>query len=110
VIDFRNAGNNRFLAVRELKIQFFPLVAGPFLKVSYEFSGLKAKSLKRRSDQRYAHFSIIGMLIFQSVCLSEGSRYSLQQAKHLQSIQNPEEPVFWQPGCFPALSGAGASR
>jgi len=31
VIDFRNAGNNRFLAVRELKIQFFPLVAGPFL-------------------------------------------------------------------------------
>ena len=29
VIDFRNAGNNRFLAVRELKIQFFPLVAGP---------------------------------------------------------------------------------
>jgi len=34
VIDFRNAGNNRFLAVRELKIQFFPLVAGPFLKVS----------------------------------------------------------------------------
>jgi len=27
----------------------------------YEFSGLKSKSLKRRSDQRYAHFSIIGM-------------------------------------------------
>jgi len=50
---------------------------------SYEFSGLKSKSLKRRSDQRYAHFSIIGMYISQSVCLSEGSRYSLQQAKHL---------------------------
>jgi len=30
----------------------------PFL---YEFSGLKSKSLKRRSDQRYAHFSTIGM-------------------------------------------------
>jgi len=29
-----DTGNNRFLAVRELKIQFFPLVAGPFLKVS----------------------------------------------------------------------------
>jgi len=28
---------------------------------TYEFSGLKSKSLKRRSDQRYAHFSIIGM-------------------------------------------------
>jgi len=27
----------------------------------YEFSGLKSKSLKRRSDQRYAHFSIIGI-------------------------------------------------
>ena len=27
----------------------------------YDFSGLKSKSLKRRSDQRYAHFSIIGM-------------------------------------------------
>ena len=27
----------------------------------YEFSGLKSKSLKRISDQRYAHFSIIGM-------------------------------------------------
>jgi len=31
------------------------------LKKSYEFSGLKSKSLKRRSDQRYAHFSMIGM-------------------------------------------------
>jgi len=30
-------------------------------KTLYEFSGLKSKSLKRRSDQRYARFSIIGM-------------------------------------------------
>jgi len=37
--------------------------AGPVLRLNflYEFSGLKSKSLKRRSDQRYAHFSIIGM-------------------------------------------------
>ena len=37
------------------------IIPGPFLKVSYEFSGLKSKSLKCRSDQRYARFSIIGM-------------------------------------------------
>ena len=42
------------------------VLSPPFLTLdalakSYEFSGLKSKSLKRRSDQRYAHFSIIGM-------------------------------------------------
>jgi len=34
---------------------------GQKLESQYEFSGLKSKSLKRRSDQRYANFSIIGM-------------------------------------------------
>ena len=54
-----------------------------------EFSGLKLNCLKRRSDQCFAQSSIAIMKIFQSVCWSKVSRYSLQKAKHLRSIQDP---------------------
>jgi len=59
---FLEYGGNSFIGMNQIG----KLINGDYQSLiivfsRYEFSGLKSKSLKRRSDQRYAHFSIIGM-------------------------------------------------